>query len=76
MPSKLSYIKQTEWEFVMQVLNAIGKTDVECECENLEAFKLKVNSLLRTADDECKSKSTLCTKLGVAVGLLIAIIIV
>ena len=73
---KPAYLKQDEWFYVEHYMKNLGKSDVESECQNIEANLQKAKALLSKCDKECEQKYALCIKLGVAVGIAISIIIV
>ena len=76
LPQKPIYIKQAEWQYFIEFLHSMGRSDVERECGNIEANIQKAKLMMDDADTEYRKKFGLCIKMGICVGFAIAIIII
>lgn len=70
------FLSDNEWQWIWGFLENIGRCDAQTEAEGIEQMIEKVVQTKTHSQVETKTKGTMAAKLGVVIGLAIAIIVI
>lgn len=70
------YILESEMKEINNLLESLGKKDIDGEIQNLNNFKIKFEHLYIKCCDDYKKKGSISIKLSFVIGLLIAILLI
>lgn len=68
-------LKEEENQGINQMLNSIGKSDVEGELNNLQYYEALIFKKYQEAQEKCEKYGTFSIKISIILGVLIAIIL-
>lgn len=75
-PKKPIYLNDNEWTWICGFLYAIGKCDLEREVDSIINIQEKANAAKINCQKDVLKKGSAATKLGVLLGLSIAILVI
>jgi len=70
------YILETETKEINNLLDSLGKKDIDGEIQNIKNFKLKFEHFYKSCSDDYKKKGKLSLKLSFVLGLIVTILLI
>lgn len=74
--SNISILKASERDLIYIFFKSLGRTDVENQSKEIKNYIKRFEELSKSSDLENKKYGSLCTKLGLIVGLFVVVILI